>query len=259
MPSLDTLDADNTFHRLLYVGESGAGKTGSLISLVEAGYKVRMIDLDNGFGILRQLVKRQCPDKAKNVGIVSFRDKFKANVSGVQVVGSPRAFIDTLNALDKWPDDETDPATWGSEYILVLDSLTQLGRSAYAWNDKLNPTVKDKRQVFYSAQQDVLKVLQNLTAESFQTNVIVCTHLQFNESETKAFPTAIGKALGKEIPALFNNYVLADSRGSGEKVRRIIRTSTDGVVGLKNEKPFDLDLELPLETGLATIFEQLKG
>ena len=38
--------------KLLYLGDSGTGKTGSLVSLVQAGYKLRVIDLDDGLDAL---------------------------------------------------------------------------------------------------------------------------------------------------------------------------------------------------------------
>jgi len=114
MPSLDTVSPEQSFIRILYVGNSGAGKTGSLVSLVKAGYRVRLIDLDNGFGILKQYVLHECPDKIGNVSVVSYRDKYKATPAGIQVNGVPTAYINTMKALDKWPDDESNPAEWGA-------------------------------------------------------------------------------------------------------------------------------------------------
>jgi hypothetical protein len=258
MPTMDEMEENNLFHRILYVGVSGAGKTGSLVSLVAAGYKIRMIDLDNGWGILRQYVKKECPDKIKNVSVISFRDHYKATPTGVAVDGAPKAFINTLNALDKWPDDDSDPSEWGEDTILVIDSLTWLSKAAYAWFDKLNPTLKDRRQVYHLAQSAIMDLLQNVTAENFHAHTIVCTHLRFNDTETKAYASAIGKAIGPQIPSLFNNFVMAESK-AGSNPRRVIKTVTDGRVDLKNEKPFEVAQELPLESGLATLFEQLKG
>ena len=34
--------------KLLYIGDSGSGKTGSLASLVKDGYKIRILDYDSG-------------------------------------------------------------------------------------------------------------------------------------------------------------------------------------------------------------------
>ena len=47
MPTLDTHQSSE-FTKLLYLGDSGSGKTGSLVSLLKAGYKIKVLDLDNG-------------------------------------------------------------------------------------------------------------------------------------------------------------------------------------------------------------------
>ena len=53
--------------RILYLGNSGAGKTGSLVSLVEAGYNLRILDMDNGVGILKQFILNQLEIKRNNI------------------------------------------------------------------------------------------------------------------------------------------------------------------------------------------------
>ncbi len=257
MPSLADLPSTSIV-KALYIGDSSTGKTGSLVSLVKAGYKIRMIDLDNGIGILSQFVKHECPDKLGNVSFVSPRDKYKAGPMGVQLAGAPVAFQKTMGFLEKW-EDGTNPAEWGPEYILVLDSLTALGKAAYNWFDKLNPNVKDKRQVFYSAQDALNDVLLNVTANEFNTNVLIISHVTYNEEQTKGYASALGKAMGPKIPAHFNNLILAETVGFGASARRVIRTVSTGVVDLKTEVPFKLDKELPLSSGMATVFEHLKG
>lgn len=247
--------------KALYLGDSGTGKTGSILSLVQAGYKIRMIDLDAGIGTLIQLVRKFCPENLGNIQYQSPRDRYKQTPSGVVVAGAPKAFIDTMNCLEKWPDDGSNPAEWGPEYILVLDSLTALGRAAYAWFDALNPGVKEKRQIYFTAQNVIERCLTNITAESFNTNVLVLTHVKYDPTRTKGFPTSVGSAQGDTIGSLFNNMILAEQTAlpGGSKVSRSIRTSTNGIVGLKNERSFDIPTTLPLETGLATFFAQLKG
>src|SRR5690242_978569 len=42
--------------KILYIGDSGHGKTGSKAALVAMGYKVRMVDSDNGAKVLRSLL-----------------------------------------------------------------------------------------------------------------------------------------------------------------------------------------------------------
>jgi len=244
--------------KILYIGDSATGKTGSLVSLVEAGYRLRIIDLDNGIKTLAEYVRHRCPDKLDAVEFISPRDKYKTTPMGIAVSGAPKAFKETMTALEKWTDG-TDPSKWDPSTILVIDSLTALGKAAYNWFSALNPDVKDKRQVFYSAQDAVESVLQNVTADEFGASVIVISHIEYNEERTKGHASALGKALGPKIPRHFNNLILAESKGSGENTRRVIRTVPTGVVDLKTEAPFRVAKELPLETGMATIFSLLKN
>ena len=80
------------FTKLLLIGDSGSGKTGSLSSLVKAGYKLRVLDMDNGLDSLRLYCKRDCPDKLGNVEFRTLRDKMKSSPIGPVVDGSPQAF-----------------------------------------------------------------------------------------------------------------------------------------------------------------------
>lgn len=257
MPSLESRE-QNKYHKILYIGNSSTGKTGSLVSLVEAGYSLRILDFDNGIGTLAQFIKHRCPDKLRNVSYIPLRDKFKASAAGIVAAGAPVAFKNCLQSLEKW-DDGSIPSEWGPKTILVLDTLTTLSQAAYTWFDALNPGVKDKRQVFYAAQQAIESVLMNLTAETFPVHVIVISHVTYNEEETKGYASALGKAMGPKIPRHFNNLILAESSGSGDNVKRVIRTSPTGVVDLKTEAPFKLTKTLPLETGMATLFEILSN
>ena len=59
------LTATHKITKCILLGDSGTGKTGALASLVKAGYKLRVLDLDNKLasGILPQVIKRECADK----------------------------------------------------------------------------------------------------------------------------------------------------------------------------------------------------
>jgi hypothetical protein len=101
--------------------------------------------------------------------------------------------------------------------------------------------VKDKRQIFYNAQQAAESVLGLLSSESFQTNVIVISHVRWvdrPDGTTKGYPSAIGGALSPQIPAYFNSVALATSSGSGDKVKRTIQTAPTALIDLKNPAPF---------------------
>jgi len=247
--------------KLLYIGDSGTGKTGSLASLVADGYKLRILDLDNGIDPLIAFVRRDSPANLDNIEYETRRDKYKGTASGPIVSGQPRAFVDSLSLMTKWTSEPSDPSSWGEDTIFVLDSLTAMGRNALDWATGMAPMAKDPRNWYFTAQKAVENVIAMLTSEGFNCNVIVITHVQFKElpdGTTRGYANAVGSALGPIIPKYFNSVVLAQSQGSGKNVKRTIQTVPTAFIDLKNPAPFKIDQILPLETGLSTLFKTLK-
>ena len=260
MPSLSE-HGSSKFIKLMYIGDSGTGKTGSLVSLVAAGYKLKILDMDNGLSSLSQFIRHECPDKLANVEYETRRNRYKSTAQGPKVLGQPKAFTDALALMTEWSDG-TDPAEWGEDTIFVLDSLTAYGRAALEWARDMNPTAKDGRQWYFVAQKAIEDTLALLTGDDFHCNVIVISHINWRELQdgtTKGYPHAVGSALGPHIPKYFDSLLLAESSGSGKNVRRKIKTAPTNTIDLKNPAPFIIEDELPLETGLATIFTSLKG
>ena len=245
----------DSFFRSLFVGDSGTGKTGALLSLIEAGYKIKMLDMDGGAETLVQLIKHNCPERLDQFDYIVLRDKFQAHPSkGLSLKGPARAYPQALKYLTKW-DDDASPAEWGHDTVFCLDTLSSFGRSSFLWAQSLNPSAKDPRQWYGAAQDSVRTVLDLLTSQEFKTNVLINSHLQFeSDASTKKQVTAIGKALGGDIPKVFNNLLLASKSGTGDNVKRQIETRPTAEVDAKTVAPWLFDKKLPLETGLATIF-----
>lgn len=258
MPDLSDHQSSK-FVKMIYIGDSSTGKTGSLASLVAAGYKIRVLDFDNGLDSLKEFVKRNCPDKIVNVNYETVRDKVSTGPAGPRIK-DPVAFTNGLKLMDTWYDG-SKPGEWGEDTIFVLDSLSAFGRAAYAWARGLSPAAKDPRQWYFAAQQGVEDTLALLTGEAFHANVIVISHVNYKEvteGVTKGYANSIGTAQGPIIPRYFNTLILAESSGSGKNVARTIRTVPSPLIDLKNPAPFKIDETLPLGTGLATIFNKLK-
>jgi len=267
MPKLSSHQS-NEFTKLLIEGDSGSGKTGCLTSLVGAGYKLRILDFDNGLEPLKQFIGRDCPEAIDNVEFVSLRDTRKAGPEGPTVV-APKAFMRSLKLLDKWKytdDDgtETDlgvPAEWGPDCILVVDSLTFMSDAAFDFREPLTPKSRDgkydMRAVYGDAQGAIEGVLALLTGESFRTNVIVISHIKYVDNpdgSRKGFPTSVGSALGPVIPRYFNSVALCQTQGG----KRTIQTQATAMIDLKNPKPFAMAPHYPIETGLAEFFAVLR-
>lgn len=259
MPKLSDHQS-NEFTKLLLSGDSGSGKSGALASLVAADYKLRILDLDNGLEPLKTYILKECPTKIDNVEFHTLRDDYEGGPTG-PIVKSPKAFINAVKMLDKWKYDDVDlgdPAKWGPECILVIDSSTFLGDAAFNWAVALNPGAKDPRQWYHTAQQGIEKVFAGVTAESFKTNVIIISHLRYEQSpdgKQKGYPTTIGGALGPTIPRYFNNWAQVETK----KGERTIRTAITSTVDLKNTKPFDMQDTYPISTGLAEFFAVLRN
>lgn len=263
MPSLADHQS-NSFTKLLLTGDSGSGKSGALASLVRAGYHLRTLDMDNGLDPLKTYVLKECPQFINNVEYRTLRDNYKTTAAGPKV-DKPKAFVDAMKMLDHWkytsPDGTTTdlgaPSTWGPDCICVLDSLSFFSDAAFDWAESMNPTAKDPRQWFYSAQQAVESALALLTSASFQTNVIVSAHVRYttgDDGRNKGYPNAIGSALGPTIPRYFNHWAQCENKAG----KRTIQTAATAMFDLKNTKPFDMDKTYDLSTGLADFFAVLR-
>jgi len=247
------------FAKLLYLGDSGTGKTGSLVSLVQAGYKLRILDLDNGLDALRQHLAQIDPKLLDEVDYITVSDLIKSSQAGP--ITTARAYSKGLSFLDKW-DDGSKPAEWGKDTIFVLDSLTMFGKAAYEWAKSMTPNAREQRTWYFAAQQGVEKAISLLCADTFKTNVIVITHVNYKEVTEgvhKGYPSAIGAALGPTLPSYFNTMIQCEVKGSGKNVARTIQTLPSPIIDLKNPAPFKLEKSYPIASGLADIFKALKA
>lgn len=253
------------FTKLLLMGDSKSGKTGALASLALKGYKLRILDFDNGLDALAQVIRRDNAGALENVEFRTLRDKFRATPTGTVTDGTATAFIDGLKLLDRWKYGEVDlgvPAEWGPKCILVLDSFTFMCDAAWRFREPLVPRSKDGkydiRAVYKDAQDAGENVLALLTSESFRTNVIVISHVRYVDNPDgtkKGYPTAVGSALSPQIPRYFNSVALAQTVAG----TRTIQTAPTAMIDLANPASFKMLPTLPIATGLATFFETVRS
>lgn len=259
MPKLTEHHASSLV-KLILIGDSGAGKTGSLISLIREGYKLRILDLDNGLDSVVALIRHEGLD-ASNVEYESRRDVYKAIGSGEPICLQPKAFAESLKLMDKWSDG-TSPAEWGADTIFVIDSFTALGRAAFEWARGMKRDAKEPRQWYFAAQQALEAVVGNLAGSNFNTNLILISHISYRELQdgtVKGYPSAIGQAFGPTFAKYFNTLLLCETSGMGKNTTRNIKTLPNGIIDLKNPAPFAVEASYPINTGLADIFKHLKG
>ena len=261
MPSISEHQS-NLFTKLLVLGDAKSGKTTALESLVAAGYKLRILDMDNLLDGLKDKVMRDCPAKAANVDFRTLRDKYKSGPTGPMLDGPATAFISAMKMLDNWKYDEVNlghPAAWGPDTILVIDGLSRLCDAAYDYHASIAGPKTDGRAIYGAAQDAAEMVLANLTSVSFATNVIVVCHsmyMDLPDGTKKIFPQGVGQKLSPKIPSYFPVYI----RFKNNVGKRVIQIESDVMIDLAMPKLGAFaGKTLPIETGLATIFETLRG
>lgn len=281
MPSLASHQSGDVC-KLLYIGESGAGKTGSLVPLARAGYRLCILDFDNGLDVLAKILQSptnldktpkspaQLAIDQKALANVFFKtctDKRKTVGGKIIPAGVPQAWSKGITMLDNWVDGDIKlgPASsWDSKTILVIDSLTLMSMAAFMHVLTLNGRAGAQPQIqdWGAAMQLIEDLLGLLYSDDIACNVIVISHITYVEREdgmSKGYPNTLGNKLPPKVGRYFNSLLLAKSKGSGDNVKRTIRTTNEGSIELKNPIPGVLPSELPLETGMLTFFEAVRG
>jgi len=269
LPPLDEHHSANSI-KLLLIGDSGNGKTGSLASLASAGYNLRIIDLDNGLDVLKAYLtdSRSIYQKgsAKRVNYVTYTEEMR-NMGGRMIPKSAKVWSNTMNQLMNWRDGDLSlgpVSSWGERDILVIDSLTFLSNAAMKFTLALNGRLHEKpHQSDWGIAQGLVEgLLEMLYSTDIKCHVIVLCHITFIGEEngpTRGYPNTLGKALPPKVARYFNSTLMAVSSGQGANEKRKIKTNTTGVIALKNSNPLNVQAEYPLETGLADFFRALRG
>lgn len=258
--------------KILVCGEPGSGKTGALISLAEAGYKIRMIDTDNGSEILQHLARLS--NKKLDIVVEKARDTYKT-ITG-KPISNGDGFGIAMKLLDKYPvdwDENDKPiawekiTAWGPDTVFVVDSLSRLGEMAL--NYVQTSEVKAGQRLTQPQWGTAINMLEHFLAMLCGTNVnchiIVNTHIQniYDESEDGKgrllfqFPNAVGKALPPKVGSYFNSTLLAASVGVGTAKQRKIYTQSSTLLNTKTPNPISVKPNYPLATGLAEYFADL--
>lgn len=211
MPSI-TEDV-NSPAKILLIGKSGAGKTGSLASLVAASYNLRIIDTDKGVRPLRSLlmdphyayakiirdrnidlntaVRYVAIDTSMKLRNVTRKLPGEGNRTTSESLLAPadaRAWTKVLDLLDKWQEEKDGEnfgsvRDWTTQDILVLDSFSTLAKCAYYFSQSLNGRLGARDEGFDyqrdigGAQAQLTRLLELLYDSSVACNVIVISHI----------------------------------------------------------------------------------
>jgi hypothetical protein len=260
-----------------------------LASLVTAGFKLRILDLDNGIDVIKgyltnpissyyKIIQEQKIDLGEAVRYLTITEEMKT-LNGRVIPSKGNVFRRTMEALQEWKEpDGTNlgkPRDWDRQTVVVLDSLTMLGKAALYSIQGLNGRLGDDK-VGYDSQRDIgqaqtqiERVLELLYDESFKPNVIVNSHIVWRNPEgvdredksfgKKAYPNSLGVALAPRIPRYFNTVLHTMTAGSGQSTKRQIMTTPQGSLDLKSSAPLALKPSYPIDTGLGEIFKALRS
>lgn len=258
--------------RVMIAGYPGTGKTGALVSLINAGYKLRILDFD---GNIDPLLLYADEDKLINVDIVHLQDDLKEAGGYIGVNGLPTAFTRALKLMDSWKYKDEDGTEvdlgrskdWGPDTIVVVDSLTRMGHAAFRRAlSLLNRTPANvTQQVWQLAMKEQEAFIDKLTNASNDFHVIVLAHLtiispkdiQKDDADltkdikeqiaelipSRLFPNALGQKLPPIIGGYFPTLLLAEAEHKGSSVTRKLKTQT---------RP-DLDLKIPAKDFPASV------
>lgn len=265
MPSLARHQSGQTV-KLLFIGDSGSGKTGALSSLANAGYKLFILDYDNGLDALRNFTQ---PDKLSNVEFVTLTDRLKLIGNSMVPAEPPKAYLQGMQLLNHWKytDKETKELidhgpveTWGPDRVLVIDSLTIFGQTILRFILQLagrsgqNPQLQE----WGAAMAKQEELAQLLFSDVIKCHVIITAHVTYIEREdgrATGYPSALGSKLPPKIGTYFNTVLLAKTLGMGASAKRLIYTQPQGMVELKNPVSNKVPESFPLATGLADFFK----
>jgi len=247
--------------KLLNIGESGSGKTGALASLARAGYRLWVLDYDNGLDIVQNALR---DDKAAlaRVTYETLRDTI-TSVNGLPKLKPPiHAYKDAGRVLTEWKAQEFTP-----QDILVLDTLTTFSEAAFNEALVLGGRLNQRPQLtdYGRALESVKLFIEMITSPDLNCHVIVNTHIRWfsgdeeNQTQARGLPNAKGQEISRVVSRFFNTVALTRSTGSGKATKRILSTRPQGVVEVKTSSPTTVKDEYPIESGLASLFADILG
>lgn len=276
--------AQSPLARVLIVGFPGAGKTGALAALANAGYKIHLASFGANLEPLIRFVK---PENYGNVEVEQFADAMKGGNRMVELKAEATAFRGFTQKLDKWTTEDAEGQvidrgsinTWGPQDILVLDDLTGMGDAARRrtlFVNNRNP-LTSRRQDWGAAAADQDAIIARIAADA-KCHFICLSHLKLigpdegneddadwqkeikearaQEMRTRWYPTALGRQLPQFIHRHFGTMLLAEAKMKGGKVVRVLRTVPTEALDIKVPAT-DVPDELPIDTGLLTVFNAI--
>ena len=249
MPTLNEDKQSRLVKGFLYA-DSGMGKTGSLASLVKAGYTLHVADYDNGLAYLSTLLTEE-EKKRVNFQYFGHSDLFKKR--GVEdPMDKDKSWKNGLNWIDETYKN------LGDKDVLVVDSITMLAQSCINFVSELVQKPRTSIYAIYNPAGHLFRDLfSSFRSEDVKCHVLLLSHVRSVEDQTTSalfrFPEVLGRQLPSQAGAYFNTLLSIKKRGSGDREKREIITTDMSNLMLKSPMK-NMPTSFPLETGLADYF-----
>lgn len=213
--------------KVLLIGGSGTGKTFSLRTLVDAGLTPLCIFTENSFDVLGDVPKekihwRYIPPSGGGLAALTQMAQKISTMQPDQLQKSndltrsqTNSFMPIMQAMTNFKCDRTGQefgniATWGTDKVFVIDSLSGLAIAA----TKL--AVGEKYALTMPEYQVLMKTIENtinLLCTAFQCHVVVTAHAEREIDEVnggaKIMASVPGKKLAPVLPRYFTDVLLA--------------------------------------------------
>jgi hypothetical protein len=294
MSNAAALKASGDSLRVLIGGWPKGGKTGAIVALLNAGYKVRVLDFEGNYDVLLNFAN---PKSLKNLDIATFQDKQSSDGAtpwDTDVEAKQMAYARALQQLKDWKTTDEDgneitfgPAfKWGNDTVLVVDNITRLGEMSFRRARRIlnKKTSQADARAWGLAVDELVAFIGWLTRKTNKFHLVVLAHwtllgpevpMSSNSEdegvkdlkkqiateraamlETKLFPKGVTKENSRNIGSLLPVILEAKRIVNGSKVSRRLLTETEEPIDLAFPVP-KVEKSYPIETGLATIFELL--
>jgi hypothetical protein len=280
----------------MIAAEPGDGKTGSIVSLAEAGFNIRFLDYD---GNLEPLHAYASDEALSRIDAVTLQDKTADVGENNKYIASadvPTAFTRGYKLLTKgWKYTDDGEAVdlgkaseWGPDTVVVLDSLSAMGEASMrrAMSGHNKTPFNMTSQVWGHAAADQTEFIKMLAFSKNRFHVVVLAHkrplsaadiitqnddAKGNEKikETKLemlellppakeYPIAITRNLSRTIAKELPTLLTIERKFKNGQERRFLRTHSvaDWDVGVKIAGK-GVKSSYPIETGLADLFKDL--
>jgi hypothetical protein len=264
MPTLDQHPGSNLV-KMLNIGRSKTGKTGSLAGLAIAGYNLWILDYDNGLETLGKVLRdpKVDPEVFKRIHYETLRDDISTLNGTPRIKPPPKAFKAAGATLEKWHAEKFTP-----QDVIVLDTLMSFSEAAFRQAVFLAGRLNQRAQLqdYGWMGESVILFIEMLTSPEINCHVVVNTHIKYigGDEETQenavGLPDAKGKEVAKNASRFFNTVVLTRSFGTGPGTRRVISTQPQGVIEVATSNPKGVDATYPVDNvGMAKLFRDILG